>query len=200
MSANPSDVQRGATGPLVLHLPGASDDAWFAELATLNPDMRLERDAQGALTLMPPTGTQTGDRDSEINMQLRLWAKRDGSGKVFSSSTGFKLPNGAIRSPDASWVSYERLATVTEAEYSGFAPLCPDFVVELLSPTDNLSRTRAKMIEYLNNGARLGWLLDPADKTVYVYTPEGAQTVRGAERISGEPLLKGFWLELSEVW
>ncbi len=194
------DAQPSSAGAFVLHLPEARDDAWFAELAARNPDVRLERSAQGDLTLMPPTGTHTGDRDSEINMQLRLWARADGSGKVFSSSTGFRLPNGAIRSPDASWVSLERLATVTEADYQGFAPVCPEFVVELLSPTDSLARTQAIMREYLENGARLGWLLEPETKTVYVYVADGVDVIRDAERLSGEPVLKEFWLELLEVW
>ncbi len=149
---------------------------------------------------MPPTGTETGDRDSEINMQLRLWAKRDGRGKAFGSSTGFRLPNGAVRSPDASWVSKKRLEALSEEELQKFAPLCPEFVVELRSPSDSLKVSQEKMEEYIANGAELGWLLDPEVRRVYVYTPNGVTELDNPGTLSGDPLLEEFVLDLTEVW
>lgn len=150
---------------------------------------------------MPPTGTETGDRDSEINMQLRLWAKRDGTGVAFGSSTGFILPNGAVRSPDASWVVRSRWTSLTAEQRRRFAPLCPDFVVELRSPSDSLRALQDKMQEYMNNWARLGWLIDPEQRRVYVYRPGASvQELENPEKVSGEPVLPGFVLDLREVW
>ena len=154
--------------PLIVRLRPVlelTDDQFF-ELAGINRDLRMERNAQGELIVMPPTGGQTGDRNSEINMHLRLWAKRDGTGTTFDSSSGFILPNGAVRSPDASWVTRSRLDALTDEQRRKFLPLCPDFVVELRSPTDSLSVLQDKMQEYLDNGARLGWLIDPEVRRV----------------------------------
>ena len=189
--------------PLVLRLRPVVDltGDQLLELSSLNGDLRLELTAKGELVVMPPTGTETGDRDSEINMQLRLWAKHDGTGVAFSSSTGFTLPNGAIRSPDVSWVLRSRIEALTAEQYGKYAPLCPDFVIELRSPSDSLRVTQEKMREYLENGARLGWLVDPGHKRIHVYRPDTpVRELENPETVSGEPVLPGFTLDLREVW
>lgn len=169
-------------------------------LSGINRDLRLESTA-GELIFMPPTGTETGDRDSEINMQLRLWTKRNGTGVAFGSSADFVLPNGAIRSPNASWVERSRWTSLTAEQRRRYAPLCPDFVVELLSPSDSLPAAQDKMREYAENGARLGWLIDPDRKRVYVYHPgEPVRELENPEKVSGDPVLPGFALDLREVW
>ena len=150
---------------------------------------------------MPPTGGESGNRNSEITRQLGNWTKQDGTGAVFDSSTGFKLPNGADRSPDAAWVQKSRLAVLTKEEKEKFLPLCPDFVIELLSPSDELEEVKAKMDEYIENGARLGWLLEPRSRRVYVYRPgESVIMIENTGQISGEPELPGFVLNLREIW
>ena len=149
---------------------------------------------------MPPAGGNTGDRNSEINMQLRMWAKREGSGKAFDSSTGFRLPSGAVRSPDAAWVSKAKLAELTDAQMEKFPPVCPEFVLELRSPTDRLEVVKKKMREYIENGAELGWLVDPQEKLFYVYTPEGVEELEQPEKVEGTGVLAGFVLELEEIW
>lgn len=189
--------------PLIVHLRPVlelSDDQLY-EFAQINRDLRIERNAQGELIIMPPTGGETGERNAEITMQLRLWAKSDGTGATFDSSTGFRLPNGAVRSPDASWVRHSRLAKLGREEKKKFIPLCPDFVIELRSATDSLSILQGKMQEYLDNGAQLGLLLDPEQRRVYVYRPETpVEELESPETISGEPVLTGFVLDLREVW
>jgi Uma2 family endonuclease len=131
---------------------------------------------------------------------IRLWSKQNGLGKVFSSSIGFRLPNGALRSPDASWVSFEKLATLTSEEYQKFAPLCPEFVIELMSPSDSLNDAKEKMLEYIANGAELGWLIDPSEKCVYVYTANGVEMVENPESVVGVGRLEGFVLDLQNIW
>jgi Uma2 family endonuclease len=189
--------------PLVVRLRPVldlSEDQFFA-FCQLNGDLRIERNAEGELLIMPPAGGDTSDRNSEINMQLRMWAKRDGSGVVFDSSGGFRLPNRAVRSPDASWMLRSRYEQIPAAERRVFVPACPDFVLELRSPSDRLQTLQAKMREYLANGARLGWLLDPESRRVYVYRPD-----RPVERLDdpatlvGDPVLVGFVLNLHEIW
>jgi len=181
----------------VLHM---TEDEFF-EFCQINRDLRIERNAQGEVILMPPAGGGTGQRNAELTMQLRLWAKQDGEGTTFDSSTGYRLPNGAVRSPDASWVRHARLNALSPEQREKFLPLCPDFVIELRSPTDRLSALQEKMQEYLDNGARLGWLIDPAQRRVYVYRPQApVQTLEDPEAISGDPVLAGFALNLREVW
>ena len=177
-----------------------TDDEFFA-LCQLNRDLRLERNAEGDIKVMPPTGGETGNRNAEITGQLVIWTKQDGTGAAFDSSTGFKLPNGADRSPDAAWVQKSRLAVLTQEEKEKFLPLCPDFVIELLSPSDELEEVKAKMDEYIENGARLGWLLEPRSRRVYVYRPgESVIMIENTGQISGEPELPGFVLNLREIW
>ena len=186
--------------PFAIRLPFALSDDELLKLASLNAEICLEVSAQGDLIVMPPAGGATGDRNAEITMQLRLWAKRDGTGTSFDSSAGFRLPNGALRSPDASWVSREQLEPLTPEQREKFLPLCPAFVVELLSPSDSLKVAQEKMREYLENGAELGWLIDAKTKRVHVYTPEGVADLEEPDTLSAEPVLAGFGLELSEIW
>ena len=189
--------------PLVLHLPTSlalTDDQFF-ELCQANQEMRLERTAEGDILFMAPAGGEAGSQSSELNHELRAWAKRDGSGVAFDSSTGFVLPNGAILSPDAAWVRKTRLQKLKPTQKKKFLPLCPDFVVELLSPTDRLSATMAKMQEYLDNGARLGWLIDPARREVHIYRPTAQpERLHNAKKLSADPELPGFTLDLREIW
>lgn len=181
-----------------LALPGliVSDDALLA-LSAANSDLRLERDAQGALVVMPPTGSETGRLNLQLALALGTWAQIDGTGVCFDSSAGFRLPNSAVRSADAAWVRKERWAALTSAERSNFAPLCPDFVLELVSPNDNLAETQAKTDEFMSNGARLGWVIDPFERCVHVYRP-GASPValEHATEVDGDPVLPGFVLSL----
>ncbi len=178
-----------------------STEDTFYELCRQNPDLRLERTAKGEVIVMPPTGGETGSRNDEIVRQLSSWRKENGTGKSFESSTGFKLPNGADRSPDASWVSKARLAQLTLEQKRKFLPLTPDFAIELRSPSDDLDTIKAKMDEYISCGLRLGWLIDPEEKTVYVYRPNVAvQKLENVSEVSADPELPGFTLDLREVW
>ncbi|MGE0885061.1 MAG: Uma2 family endonuclease [Blastocatellales bacterium] len=173
----------------------------FYELCRQNPDLRLERTAEGEVIVMPPTGGETGSRNDEITRQLSNWRRDDGTGKSFDSSTGFKLPNGADRSPDASWVEKSRLAQLTLEEKKKFLPLCPDFAIELRSPNDELETIKAKMEEYISCGLRLGWLIDPETRTVFVYRPNAAvEAFNDISEISADPELPGFTLDLREIW
>ncbi len=143
----------------------------FFELAKANPELRLESTASGELVVMPPTGSESGYFKSELTTEVGLWNRQASSGKVFDSSTGFRLPNGAIRSPDVAWVAQERWQALTSEQRRGFAPLCPDFVIELVSQSDDLDAVQAKMVEYRENGYRLGWLIDPEARTAAIYRP-----------------------------
>jgi len=177
-----------------------TDDQFFA-FCQINRDLRIERTSEGEIEIMPPTGGTTSERNSEAGMQLRLWAKRDGTGAVFDSSGGFNLPNGATRSPDAAWVLRSRLAALTSAQREKFIPLCPDFVVETRSPSDSFATLQAKMQEYSDNGARLGWLIDPIQRRVYIYRPQSpVEILDNPETLLGDPVLPGFALDLREMW
>jgi Uma2 family endonuclease len=173
----------------------------FMRLCQENRDLRFELTAQGELVIMPPAGSETGHRNSTLTLRVAGWAETDGTGLVFDSSTGFTLPNGAIRSPDASWVKQERWAALTQDQREKFAPLCPDFVVELRSPTDRLPVLQEKMQEYMANGARLGWLIDPLDKRVYAYRPDQpVESLDNPTTLSGDPVLPNFVLHVRELW
>jgi Uma2 family endonuclease len=189
--------------PLVLRLAPVIDmsDEQFFELCHLNRDLRLERTSQGDLVIMPPTGGETGRMNFAVTALFGRWVQADGSGIGFDSSTGFTLPNGATRSPDLGWVKRSRWEGLTPEQRKGFAPLCPDFVMELRSPSDTLEYVQAKMQEYLDNGAQLGWLIDPTEKKVYTYRPQTpVECLDNPEAISGDPVLPGFVLELGRVW
>ena len=175
-------------------------DEQFYQLCQANRDVRFERTAEGELIVMPPTGGETGDRNSEINFQLRAWNKQTRLGKVFDSSTGFKLPNGADRSPDAAWVRLERWEALTPDQRQKFPPLAPDFAIELRSATDELKPSQAKMQEYRDNGVRLGWLIDPQRRIVEIYRiGYGVEVIRSPISLSGEDVLPGFVMDLSEI-
>jgi len=173
----------------------------FVQLAWVNQNLQLERTATGELIVMPPTGSDTGNKNADILGQLWLWNRQTQLGQIFDSSSGFHLPNGADRSPDVSWISQDRWDTLTPEEKSGFAPLCPDFVLELRSKHDSLESLQQKMQEYQENGAKLGWLIDRNRKKVEIYRPKKSVEVRNSPNsLSGEDILLGFTLDLSEIW
>lgn len=176
-------------------------DDKFYQFCRLNADLRIERTAKGEIIIMPPAGGETGSRNLSVGALLWNWARQDGRGIAFDSSTGFILPNGATGAPDAAWVRRERLAELTPAQKEKFLPLCADFVVELRSPTDRVADLQAKLIEYIENGAQLGWLLIPATHTVVVYRPAAQPTILvNPDTITAEPLLPGLTLQLAAIW
>ncbi|MDJ0902813.1 MAG: Uma2 family endonuclease [Xenococcus sp. MO_188.B8] len=174
----------------------------FEALAAANRDLQLERTSEGDLIVNPPTGGESGRRNLSISTQLGNWFEaQEELGEAFDSSTGFRLPNGADRSPDASWVSRERWESLTPQQRKGFVPLCPDFVVELRSESDRLPKLQAKMREYIDNGARLGWLIDPQNRRVEIYRPEReVELLENPQNLSGEEILPEFVLNLRRVW
>ena len=173
----------------------------FQQIAAVNRDLRLERTATGELIIMAPTGSDTGYRNQDMSGQLWLWNRQTKLGVVFDSSSGFKLPNDADRSPDASWVKLERWQTLTPKEREGFAPLCPDFVVELRSKSDNMEPLREKMREYIANGSCLGWLIDRKNHKVEIYRQnQDVEILDNSTTLSGEEVLPGFILDLTDVW
>ncbi len=188
------------TLPPILELAIALTDEQFFQLCQDNRDFRFERTASGGLIIMPPTGSDTGRRNIKITTQLENWSQKNNLGIAFDSSTGFKLPNGAERSPDASWVKRERWNALTPEQQEKFAPLCPDFVVELRSPSDPLRTTQEKMREYMDNGASLGWLLDPKNEQVEIYRRDRAvEILPSPATLSGEEVLPGFVLDLKAI-
>ena len=210
---NPNTVSLPATLELNIDLT----DEQFFQLCQQNRDLRFERTASGELIIMPPTGSETSDRNADLTYQLRAWTRQNKLGKSFDSSGGFKLPNGAERSPDASWVKMERWNALTQAEKERFAPLCPDFVVELMSPSDSVEKTRAKMTsdpasakdardrarmrEYLANGARLGWLINRQREQVEIYRlNREVEILSNPQTLSGEDVLPGFILDFAQIW
>ncbi|MDJ0582895.1 Uma2 family endonuclease [Crocosphaera sp.] len=174
----------------------------FAALAAANRDLRLERTKIGHLIVNPPTGSESGKRNAKIATQLGVWGEANEQlGEYFDSSTGFELPNGANRSPDASWIRKERWDALTPEQRKGFAPLCPDFVLELRSETDSLNDLREKMQEYMENGARLGWLIDPHNKRVEIYRiGQAVEVLENPRTLSGETVLPRFTLTLKRIW
>jgi len=176
-----------------------TDDAFF-ELCQINRQLRIERTAEGDLAIMPPAGGETGDKNAYVIAFLKIWSLQDTTGVAFDSSTGFILPNRAIRSPDAAWVKRERLAHLTPEQKKKFLPLTPDFVIELCSPSDTLRAVQEKMAEYMANGVRLGLLLDPQERCVYVYRPAVAVVrLESPSSVSAEPELPGFVLDLTHI-
>jgi Uma2 family endonuclease len=177
------------------------DDDLFFAICQANREFRIERNAKGDIQIMPPTGGETGRKGSELIADLVVWARQDGRGIVFDSSTGFNLPNGAIRSPDAAWVHRERLASLTDKQKRGFMPLAPDFVVELASPADRVEELEDKMREYQANGVRLGWLILPDQRRVMVYRPNAdPQRLDNPTELAGDPVLPGFALDVSRLF
>ncbi|NEO68579.1 Uma2 family endonuclease [Moorena sp. SIO3H5] len=191
------------TSAILLRMPPALDmnDDQFFEFCQINQKLRIERTSAGEIIIMSPTGGVTGNRNFKLIQQLANWTDDDGTGIGFDSSTGFKLPNGAERSPDAAWIKVERWDTIPTEKQERFAPICPDFVVELRSPSDKLQTLQNKMTEYIDNGAKLGWLIDRKHRRVYVYRP-GVETEQldNPATVSGEPVLPGFVLKLEKIW
>ena len=202
MSQPPSMINQSMPFILLLNVGsiGLTDKQFFG-LCRDNPELRFELTAKKELIIMPPTGSETGWRNSKLTQRLANWAERDGSGLTFDSSTGFTLPNGAKRSPDASWILHPRWEALGREERQVFAPLCPDFVVELRSSSDALPTLQNKMQEYIENGARLGWLIDPGTRRVHIYRPgEPVEHLEDPATVSGGAVLPGFVLSLPEIW
>ena len=190
--------------PIVLRLPPElkmTDDQFF-EFCQINRDLRIERNTLGELLIMTPTASDTGYREAGIIGSLWVWSKQDGTGISFSSSTGFTLSTGAERSPDAAWMRKERWNALSPQQQQKFAPICPDFVVELRSGSDNLKPLQEKMEEYMREpGIQLGWLIDRKNRKVYIYRPDQAvECLDNPAIVSGEPVLPGFMLDMSEIW
>jgi Uma2 family endonuclease len=176
-------------------------DEQFYQLCQANRELRFERTATGELIIMPPAGGETGNRNGRLTQQLFNWTDTDGTGIAFDSSTGFKLPNGGDRSPDAAWVTKQRWEALTPQQKEKFPPICPDFVVELLSPSDSLKSAQEKMKEYLNNGTRLGWLINRKSRQVEIYRPlQEVEVLEFPATLSGETVLPGFILNLEPIW
>ncbi len=177
------------------------DEDQFYELCRSNPEVKFERNAQGELIIMSPTGGITGKYNADIVTDLNLWNRQKKLGIVFDSSTGFKLPNGADRSPDAAWISLKRWNQLSLKQQEKFVPLCPDFVIELRSSSDNLKTLQDKMNEYRNNGTLLGWLINPKDKQVEIYRQgQPKEVLNQPSSLSGEDILPDFVLNLESIW
>jgi len=173
----------------------------FEQIVAVNKELRLELTAEGELVIMSPTGGETGNRNFDLLGQLWFWNSQNNLGKAFDSSTGFKLPNGATRSPDAAWIKLERWNVLTLQQRKKFLPLCPDFAVELVSESDDLEETQSKMREYLANGLQLGWLINPKDQQVEIYRPNQApEVLQSLTSLSGENILLGFILDLGPIF
>lgn len=189
--------------PIAVEFPAiaamSGDD--FSAFCSANPDLRIERTAAGEVIVMSPASAETGYRNLGIGAQLWLWAEQDGSGLAFDSSAGFTLPNGAVRAPDAAWVKREKWEALTDTQQDSFAPLCPDFVIELKSSSDSLRGLQAKMQEYVNNGTTLGWLVDPERRTVCIYRPDRApHMLDNPDCVCGDPELPGFEMLTAKIW
>jgi Uma2 family endonuclease len=176
-------------------------DRQFYDFCQTNPDLRIERNAEGAVIVMPPAFSDTGNRNSKIAGQLFVWTEADGTGEAFDSSSGFTLPNGAIRSPDGAWILSDRWNALSSKQQASFAPIAPDFVVELRSSSDRLIGLQEKMVEYIANRVRLGLLIDRKHRKVYVYRPgQAVEVLEEPEVVSCDPELPGFGLKMAKVW
>ncbi|WP_377475698.1 MAG: Uma2 family endonuclease [Microcoleus anatoxicus] len=176
-------------------------DDQFYQLCRENPDVKFERNAKGEIIVMSPTGGETGSYNSEINADFVIWNRQTKLGICFDSSTCFKLPSGANRSPDVSWIKQERWDALTAEEKQKFPPIAPDFVLELMSPTDSLKETQDKMQEYMNNRVKLGWLINRKTRIVEIYRQgQAVEILESLAELSGEDVLPGFVLNLQLVW
>jgi Uma2 family endonuclease len=186
--------------PLTIQIASMSHEQFY-EFCLANRDLRIERTATGEVVIMPPVFSDTGNRNIKISQQLANWADQSGLGEAFDSSTSFTLPNGATRSPDASWIKLSRWNALSDEQKASFAPICPDFVIELRSSSDTLSSLQDKMQEYVDNGALLGLLIDRKNQTVHVYRPNQTPEVLDApSSVSAEPELPGFTLQMAKIW
>jgi len=189
--------------PMTVNLPAIAPmtHEQFYEFCLANRDLRIERTASGEVVIMPPAFSDTGNRNFNIAAQLWNWTEEDGTGIGFDSSAGFTLPNGATRSPDASWIRLERWNALTEEQKASFAPICPDFVIELRSSSDTLTSLQDKMQEYIANRVLLGWLIDRKNRTVHRYRPNREpELLENPEAVSGDPELPGFVLRMAKIW
>ena len=193
------DVDTGVRLVLNVQSVGLTDDQ-FLRLCSDNRDLRLEMSAREELIIMPPAGSKTGKRNAKIIQRLANWTEQDGTGVCFGADTGFTLPNGAKRGPDAAWISRKRWDGIPEQAQEKLAPICPDFVLELRSPSDRLDDVQEKMQEYIANGARLGWLLDPFENCAIIYRPgQAPERVDVPTILSGDPVLPGFRFDFREI-
>jgi Uma2 family endonuclease len=186
-----------------VHLPQrfTVTDEQFWELSRSNPELRMERTSDGELVVMPPTGSEGGNRNAEITTDIGIWNRQTGLGKVFDSSTGFRLPNGATRAPDTSWITNERWNSIPLEQRKKFAPICPDFVLELASDSDDLDTLRKKMDEYMENGCRLGWLIIPQQRQVEIYRRDRPMEILlNPPSLSGESVLPGLVFSLKIIF
>lgn len=189
--------------PLKLQMSPAIDmtDEQFFAFCQQNRDYRIERNATGEITIMPPTGSETGNRNFDLIVQLGIWTRQNGTGIGFDSSAGFTLPNGAMKSSDAAWIKLEKWHSLTPEQQQKFAPICPDFIIELRSPSDNLQPLKDKLQEYIDNGVSLGWLIDRKNRKVYIYRPNSeVECLDNTVTLSRESILPGFVLDLLIIW
>ncbi|MBE9228552.1 Uma2 family endonuclease [Phormidium sp. LEGE 05292] len=189
--------------PLVLQMSPAIEmtDEQFFNFCQQNRNYHIERTANGEITIIPPTGSETGNRNFDLIVQLGIWTRQNGTGIGFDSSAGFTLPNGAIKSSDAAWIKLEKWQSLTSEQQQKFAPICPDFIVELRSPSDNLQTLKDKLQEYIDNGTSLGLLIDRKNRQVYIYRPNSEiECLDNPATINCQPLLPGFILDLSTIW
>jgi Uma2 family endonuclease len=190
---------------LVIEMPPEIKAKWTDDdlftLCAHNKDVYIEQNADGSLVVSEPTGFYSGRLNMKISTQLGVWSEKTRLGEAFDSSTGFKLPNGAMKCPDASWITLDKWENLTQEQKEKLAPICPDFVVELRSRSDRIPDLQQKMEEYIANGSRLGWLIDPYGKSVYIYRLEKEMEIHDKwnKPLSGEDVLPGFELDLTEL-
>ena len=194
-------VARWSFLPMRIRLAEPLDDDGLFDFCAANKDLRIERTSDGDLIIMPPSGGETGRRNFDLIVQLGAWVRQDATGVGFDSATGFRLSNGALRAPDMAWVTKSRWDTLTKEQQRKFAPLCPDFVVELRSESDLLHEQPAKLDEYIACGARLGWLIDPIGGRAYIYRPGRAvETLERPLELRGDPELRGLVVDMRPIW
>jgi Uma2 family endonuclease len=187
--------------PIRLRFDRPLTDEELMRFCAENDPLRVERDANGELIVMSPSGSEGGGIETDVATELNIWARKDGRGKVFGSNAGFTLPDGSVRAADAHWVSWPRWNALSEAERKRYAPLCPEFVIEVRSESDRLAELQDKMRMWLANGAEVAWLIDPSRKAVEVYRPgREAEVLQGTSAAEGEGPVAGFVLELGRVW
>ena len=185
--------------PLKIRSVAGLTDEMFFDLCQANSQLFMERDKDGNIIVMAPTGSDTGNYNFEFGFELGIWNRKTKAGYVFDSSAGFTLPDGSVRSPDVSWIAKDKWEELSEADRKKFAPICPDLVVEVMSLSDNITDLKNKMEEYISNGSSLGWLIDRINKQVYIYRADGSVEVKKGKsiKLSGEEVLKDFVLD---VW
>ncbi len=189
-------------GPILLdtHSLGRFTDDEFYQFCLDNPDLKFERDAQKKIIIMANTGGTTGNYNHETNLELGIWNRKNKEGMCFDSSTAFKLPNGAVRSPDSAWEKMERWSALSEKEKEQFPPLCPDFIIEIKSPSDTPAVQKSKMNEWISNGCRLAWLINPEEELTYVYSDGKIESIPFEEKLSGKEVANGFEMKLSTIF